>query len=134
MAFGFHTNFLTIKKFSAQRSLIIFANGIWTRLSLETRNGCYVLTYGEETSRYNTHATIPRSGRHPMKIMLPIWWNMRGVDQYLSITSDIYCRQWDRLNNLLIRIRSSLVNRKGVHQHHDHTRPYVARLTKQKIG
>jgi len=91
-------------------------------------------------SRGETPVPTPRAGIHPMKIMLSIWWDMKGVvhwellDRNLTITAEIYCQQLDRLNSALIQIRPSLVNRKGVLLHHDNARPHIARLTIQKIG
>jgi histone-lysine N-methyltransferase SETMAR len=75
---------------------------------------------------------------HPQKIMLCIWWDMRGVIHFellnsnQTITSELYCQQLDRLNQSLVQNHSSLVNRKGVLLH-DNARPHVARLTEQKI-
>jgi [histone H3]-lysine36 N-dimethyltransferase SETMAR len=82
---------------------------------------------------------MPKPGLHPQKIMLCIWWDMRGVvhwellDPNLTITADVYCQQLVRLSQALVRNRPSLVNRKGVILQHDNARPHIARVTQQKI-
>jgi histone-lysine N-methyltransferase SETMAR len=81
----------------------------------------------------------PKPGLHPMKVMLCVWWDIRGViyiellDPNQTITADIYTQQLARLHEVLVRERPALVNRKGVILLHDNARPHVAKWTKQKI-
>lgn len=90
-------------------------------------------------NRGQTPLPTPKDGIHPKKIMLCIWWDMRGVvhweflDSNLTITADIYCQQLDRLHQELLHNRPSLINRKGVILQVDNARPHIARKTQQKI-
>lgn len=82
----------------------------------------------------------PKPNIHQKKIMLSIWWDMNGVVHWellepnLTITSDLYCAQMNRLSEALKKSRPSLVNRKGVILHHDNARPHVAKNTMQKLN
>jgi histone-lysine N-methyltransferase SETMAR len=76
---------------------------------------------------------------HPKKIMLFIWWDMKGViyfelsDINLTITANVYSQQLQRLNEVLSQKRPALANQKAVILLHDNSRPHVAQLTQQKI-
>lgn len=81
----------------------------------------------------------PRSGLHPKKILLCVWWDLKGIVYYelmgdnQTITSEVYCQQLTRLKAVLQEKRPSLINRKGVILHHDNARPHTARATKNLI-
>lgn len=81
----------------------------------------------------------PKQEPFPMKVMLSIWWNFKGVVHYellergKTITADLYCEQLGRLKQALKQKHPALVNRKGVILHHDNARPHSARLTQNKL-
>jgi len=91
-------------------------------------------------SRGQTPLPTAKLGLHPKKIMLCIWWDVRGVvhwellDPNQTVTAEVYCTQLDRLNENLKRNRLSLANRKGVALRHDNARWHNARLTQTKIN
>ena len=49
------------------------------------------------------------------------------------ISSDVYCRQLNKLNAAVKEKRLDLVNRKGVIFHHDNATPYTSLATSQKL-
>lgn len=75
---------------------------------------------------------IAKSGLHPMKVLLSVWWDCRGIIFFEllprgeTITTDKYCEQLTRLNVELQEKRPILVNRKGVIFHQDNARPHVS--------
>lgn len=81
----------------------------------------------------------PKAGLHPKKVMLSIWWDIRGVvhwevlDPNKTVTADLYCQQLVRLHSEITRNRPSLVNRKCVILQHDNARPHIAKMTQKKI-
>lgn len=85
-------------------------------------------------------AAVPRRDMHGKKAMLCVWWDIRGIvySEFLprgqTITSDLYCRQLDRVHAQLVRTRPQLVNRKGVLFHQDNARPHVSAQTMRKIS
>jgi histone-lysine N-methyltransferase SETMAR len=50
-----------------------------------------------------------------------------------TINSEVYCQQFDRVNECLKEKRPHLVNRKGVVFHRDNVCPHVSEMTQQKI-
>jgi [histone H3]-lysine36 N-dimethyltransferase SETMAR len=80
-----------------------------------------------------------KPGLHPKKILLCVWWDMKGIlyfellnmDQ--RITAEIYCQQLDRLRKILIKKRPALVNQKGVILLHDNAKPHIAKITRKKL-
>jgi histone-lysine N-methyltransferase SETMAR len=76
---------------------------------------------------------------HPKKIMLCIWWDMKGIiyfellDINQTITANVYSQQLQRLNEVLFQKQPALANQKAVILPHDNSRPHVAQLTQQKI-
>jgi histone-lysine N-methyltransferase SETMAR len=80
-----------------------------------------------------------KPGLHPKKVMLCVWWDIKGVVHYevlepnQTITAELYCEQLDCLNQVLVSKRPALVNRKGVTLQHDNARPHTVSLTQQKI-
>ncbi len=74
---------------------------------------------------------------HPKKLMLCIWWDMKGVIYFEllyaheTINANVYSQQLQRLNEVLLQKRPVLANQKGVILLHDKGRPHVAKLTQQ---
>ena len=50
----------------------------------------------------------------------------------LTINSELYCSQLDRLQEAIKEKRPELINRKGVVFHHD-ARPHTSLMTRQKL-
>lgn len=82
---------------------------------------------------------VARAGLHPMKVLLSVWWDCRGIIFFellrpgVTITSDKYCEQLTKLSAKIKEIRPVLTNRKGVIFHHDNARPHVAQQTLRKL-
>lgn len=68
--------------------------------------------------------------------MLSIWWDWNGVVYFellprnVTINSDVYCQQLDKLNKAIAEKRPQLINRKGVIFH---ARPHTSLMTRQKL-
>ena len=71
--------------------------------------------------------------------MLCILWNFRGViyfklfPTYQTITSKVYCHQFDRLNQTLIQKEPILVRMKIVIFQNDNAQLIVTRITVEKL-
>ncbi|XP_026825471.1 histone-lysine N-methyltransferase SETMAR-like [Ooceraea biroi] len=82
----------------------------------------------------------PKRNIHGQKIMLSVWWDVRGIVYYellprnQTINTDLYCQQLERVQTKLKELRPQLVNRKGILFHQDNARPHVSALTLRKIG
>lgn len=82
----------------------------------------------------------PKPGLHPKKIMLCIWWDIKGIIYYelleegQTITSEKYCEQLDNLKEALMLKRPALVNRRNVIFHQDNARPHVSKKTIEKLN
>ena len=83
--------------------------------------------------------TTPKSGLHPKKVLLCIWWDWKGVLYYelllenQTINSNKYCSQLDQLKAAFDEKRPELVNRKHISFHQDNARPRVCLMTRQKL-
>lgn len=83
--------------------------------------------------------SVPKAGLHPIKVLLSIWWDCRGIIHFEllprgeTITAEKYCEQLTRLNAALHQKRPGLINRKGIVFHQDNARPHVALKTLQKL-
>ncbi|CAK9827516.1 Mariner Mos1 transposase [Anthophora retusa] len=83
--------------------------------------------------------SIAKAGLHPKKVMLCIWWDMKGVVYFellppnKTIDSGVYCLQLEKLNNAIKEKRPELANRKGVVFLHDNARPHTSMQTKNKL-
>ena len=81
----------------------------------------------------------PKSGLHPKKVMLCIWWDWKGVLYYellpenQTINSNKYCSRLDHLEAALNEKRLELVNRKRIIFHQDNARPHVSLMSRQKL-
>jgi histone-lysine N-methyltransferase SETMAR len=60
-----------------------------------------------------------------------IYFELLDINQ--TITTNVYCQQLQRLNEVLIQKRPALANQKGLLLLHNNGRPHVAKLTQQKI-
>ena len=82
---------------------------------------------------------IAKAGLHPMKVLLCVWWDCRGIIHFELlrqgeiITTDKYYEQLTRLDAAIREKRPVLANRKGFIFHHDNSRPHVAQQTLRKL-
>ena len=80
-----------------------------------------------------------RPALHPKRIMLCMWWDMKGViyfellDANQTINSYLYSQQLERLNEVILRKRPVLAKEIGVILLHDNSRPHVTQFTQEKI-
>jgi transposase len=71
--------------------------------------------------------------------MVTVWWNRNGLIHHsflqsgLTITSDRYINELEKVHKKLTKEAASLVKRKGVILLHDNARPHVAKQTLLKI-
>ena len=78
----------------------------------------------------------PKPDLHPKKIMLSVWWDVRGVVYFellptgTTMDAKSYCNQLERVNDKLVRLRP---RHRKVRLLHDNTRPHTAKMTRQKI-
>lgn len=83
--------------------------------------------------------TTPKAELHQKKLMLCVWWDMKGIIYYellqpnQTINAEKYCEQLQKLNSELVKKRPELINRKGVVFHHDNARPHSAMMTQHKL-
>ena len=83
--------------------------------------------------------TTSKPGLMANKVMLCVWWDWKGVVHHevlphgLTINSELYCSQLDRLQEAIKEKRPELINRKGVVFHHDNARPHTSLMTRQKL-
>lgn len=76
---------------------------------------------------------MPKLDLHPKKIMLCVWWHIRGIIHWelippdTTITADIYCTQLDRVAE---KIKGK---QDRVYFLHDNARPHIAQSTRKKI-
>ena len=80
-----------------------------------------------------TGVVTPMSDLHPKKVMLSVWWSVRGIIHWkilldgCTITADHYCQQLDR-------VAAKLKRKQGrISFLHDNTRLHVAKSTRQKL-
>ena len=79
-----------------------------------------------------------KSGLHPKKVILSIWWDYKGVVYYEllpvneTITAAKYCDQLDRLREAVAQKRPELKNRRGVTFLHDNAKPHTSLRTREK--
>jgi len=76
---------------------------------------------------------------HQEKVMLSVWWDWKCVVYFellprnLTIDSDVYCQELDKLNGAINEKRPALVYQKGVIFHQDNARPHTSLVTRQKL-
>lgn len=77
--------------------------------------------------------SIPLHELHPKKVMLSVWWGMRGVIHWellptgSTITANVYCKQLDRVAKALKGKQDK------VYFLHDNAKPHIAKSTKKKL-
>lgn len=75
----------------------------------------------------------PKNDLHPKKIMLSVWWGIRGIIHWellpmgCNITADLYCQQLDRVAAKLQGQQDK------IYFLHDNARPHIAKSTREKI-
>ena len=79
-----------------------------------------------------TGIATPQNDLHPRKIMLSVWWDVRGIIHWevlpngCNITADLYRQQLDR-------VAAKLQGKQDrVYFLHDNVRPHVAKSTREK--
>lgn len=83
--------------------------------------------------------TVAKPRLTPMKVMLCVWWDWKGVVHYEllprneTINSAKYCQQLDRLKNSIAQKRPELANRRGVVFQQDNARPHTSLETCQHL-
>lgn len=71
--------------------------------------------------------------------VIPIWWDCKGVvffeflSRNVTLNSDVYCQQLDKLNEAIAEKRPELINRKEVIFHHDNARSHSSLMTREKL-
>lgn len=84
-------------------------------------------------------STIPKRGLTSKKVMITVWWSMKGIIHYdflkpgESITAESYCKLLDAFHEKLRQKHPALVNRDSPLLLHDNARPHVAKLTIAKL-
>ncbi|XP_033318240.1 histone-lysine N-methyltransferase SETMAR-like [Bombus bifarius] len=92
-----------------------------------------------DLGRVKCPATVARPGLHPKKVLLSIWWNLKGILYYelfpegQTINSEKYCTQLEKLKEAIITKRPEVVNRRGVVIHRDNVRPHVSLALRTKL-
>lgn len=82
---------------------------------------------------------VPKRERFEKKVLLCVWWNYEGLIYYelvpdgLTINSDTYCQQLEKVYEILKKKYPSMINRKAALLQQDNARPHTAKRTKEKI-
>lgn len=92
------------------------------------------ITRKRSWSRDKKSLTVARSGLHPKKVLVSIWWDWKSVIYYEllpqgEINSVKYCSQLDKLKETIAIKRPELTNRRGVVFQHDNARPRWLQLS-----
>ena len=80
-----------------------------------------------------TGMTTPKNDLHPRKVMLSVWWSVRGITHWevlpngCNITADLYCQQLDCVAGKLQGKQDR------VYFLHDNVRPHVAKSTREEL-
>jgi histone-lysine N-methyltransferase SETMAR len=80
-----------------------------------------------------TGVATPKNILHPKKMMLSVWWGVRGIIHWellptgCTITADLYCQPLDR-------VAEKLKGKKDrIYYLHDNARPHMVKLTREKL-
>ncbi|GFY00533.1 histone-lysine N-methyltransferase SETMAR [Trichonephila clavipes] len=82
--------------------------------------------------------TVAKPGLTARKVLLCIWWDLKGIIYYellpydQTINSDLYCLLLGRLKLTIDQKRPELANRRVV-LHPDNVRPHTSVVTHQKL-
>ena len=80
-----------------------------------------------------TGVATPKPDLHPQKVMLCVWWGMKGIAHWeilsngCTITADLYCQQLNRVAEKLKKKQDR------IYFLHDNARPHVAKSTREKL-
>ena len=80
-----------------------------------------------------TGVATPKNDLHPKKIMLSVWWGIRGIIHWellptgCTITADLYCQQLDRV---AAKLKGKLDR---IYVLPDNARPHMAKSTREKL-
>ncbi len=83
---------------------------------------------------------MPKPSLDPTKIMVTVWWSAAGAIHYSFIksgetmTAKMYCRRLEVFHQKLSEKQPALVNRREPILLHDNARPYIPRITLQKLN
>jgi histone-lysine N-methyltransferase SETMAR len=99
------------------------------------RSGCYVNRTRKRQwlGAGQIRVATPKNDLHPKKIMLSVWWKVRGIIHWellstgCAITADLYCQQLDRVASKLQEKQDR------IYFLHDNTRPHIAKSTREKL-
>ena len=89
--------------------------------------------YRQWLSPGQTGVVTPKLDLHSKKVMLSVWWSVRGIIQWeilpdgCTITADLYCQQ---LNRVAAKLKGK---QDRIYFLHDNARPHVAKSTRQKL-
>ena len=78
----------------------------------------------------------PKAGLHQKKVMLCVWWDVRGIVYYellpanTTVTAAVYCDQLERVKAELEKNRPG---HRKIRFLHDNARPHTAKLTRDKL-
>ena len=97
-------------------------------------------TTGQWLDKDEPAGHIPKPDLHPAKVLITVWWTMRGVVHYeflpigQTINADKYCQEIDLVHQSLSILHPALVNRKGPVLLHGNARPHTAKPTQEKLA
>ena len=80
-----------------------------------------------------TSIRTPKNDLYPKKVMLSIWWNIRGIIYWellptgSTVNADLYCEQLDRVAEKLYKKQDR------IYFLHDNARPHIAKSTYEKL-
>ncbi|XP_040575887.1 histone-lysine N-methyltransferase SETMAR-like [Lepeophtheirus salmonis] len=83
--------------------------------------------------------TLAKPGLTARKALLCVWWDWEGIIHFellpydLTLNSDLYCEQLDRLKESIAQKRPALASSIRIVFHQDNTRPHASIETRQKI-
>lgn len=129
------------RRAEAATSLLSFRRTTGWLDSIVTGDEKWVLYVNEKRRRSWVDADSqpqqqPKPGLHPRKVMLCVWWDVRGVVYYellprnTTITAEVYCTQLQKVAEKHKQLRPG---HGRVRFLHDNARPHTAKMTRQKL-
>lgn len=79
----------------------------------------------------------PRSSMMQTKIMISVWWDMRGIilldvlPNNVTVNSAVYCKQIDKL---VVALKDKRPFMKKIYYHHDNAPAHRSRITSQRLS
>ena len=112
---------------------------------LATGDEKWILYENPERKRSWTQRNQPpqrcaKSGLHPRKVLLCVWWDYKRILHFEllssgdTINSDKYCTQLEKLRDALTEKRPGVVNRNNVIFHYENATPHVAKSVTKKMS